>query len=740
MIGREISHYSITKELGMGGMGVVYRARDLRLQRDVAIKMLNAERALRPASRARFHREAIAASALNHPNIVTIYEIAEHEGADFIVMEYVRGTSLSKLVKERPLTVEETVRYGAQVADALAQAHQAGVIHRDLKPANIMVTDEGVVKVLDFGLAKFDENQSETEDPDATQVASFLTSPGIITGTMSYMSPEQARGEKVDTRSDIFSLGIVLFELLSQRLPFDGPSLVSMLHNLHFVAPHDLSEVRHDVPKPLLLLIRRMLEKDVTQRIQSMAEVSAALKMFADGHDIGMYTRLPGGEVRGWLRSARRNRASLAIVALGLVLAAVLAVGYLHFGRTVAKPSGVAGFSGAHAQDAFSLYKDARQELAHADREGAEEQAQQMLERAVELNPTSAPSFAALTETYHRAMHDTFDAGLWKKEDAAAQQALKLEPNLAAAHTALAISKMDAGDTAAAEDELRKATDLDPRNPDPYEWLGVLYDRTGDLPKAADALHKSLQIDPHRWEAYMELGVNAYKAADYKTAAAQWEQSLKEEPDNVVALSNLSAVYHLMERDEDAATLLQRALEVRPQAFTYTNLGTIRFYQGRYAESVLAFEKAAQMADTSYDIWGDLGDAYRWAPGYRSKANPAYQRAIDLVRQEIAKTPKAPDLHANLAMYLAKIGQKEAALAELKVLGKPGDTKDPAVLFTMGIVYELCSDRKSALAALAASVKAGQSVADLKHEPELSALRGDPQYASMVLAAHAPSH
>src|SRR5262249_1793503 len=207
-------HYRIESKLGEGGMGVVYKAHDTHLDRPVAIKVLTPEAASDPARRQRFIQEARAASALDHPNIVTVYDIAEAEGQHFIVMQYVAGKTLRELLRRGGLPLKETLRSAIQTADALAQAHTHGIVHRDLKPENIMVTEQGQVKVLDFGLAKLAE-RTESGESAPTETLKLQTEEGTILGTVAYMSPEQADGKKVDARSDIFSFGSVLYEMLT---------------------------------------------------------------------------------------------------------------------------------------------------------------------------------------------------------------------------------------------------------------------------------------------------------------------------------------------------------------------------------------------------------------------------------------------------------------------------------------------------------------------------------------------
>ena len=230
MIGQALGHYRIEAKLGEGGMGTVYRAFDTHLDRAVAIKVLRPDAITSPERRRRFLQEAKAASALNHPNIIHIYDISSSEGTDFIAMEFVRGKTLDQLIARNGLPLRDTLNYSIQIADALARAHSAGIIHRDLKPANIIVDEDGRVKLLDFGLAKLIEPAADSEAATATMaVPENQTEEGAIVGTVSYMSPEQAEGLKVDARSDIFSFGSVLYEMITGCRPFEGATRMSTL-------------------------------------------------------------------------------------------------------------------------------------------------------------------------------------------------------------------------------------------------------------------------------------------------------------------------------------------------------------------------------------------------------------------------------------------------------------------------------------------------------------------------------
>jgi Tol biopolymer transport system component/tRNA A-37 threonylcarbamoyl transferase component Bud32 len=282
MIGQRLLHYEITEKLGEGGMGVVYKARDTHLDRFVAIKVLPPERVAEPMRKARFVQEAKAASALNHPNIITIYDISSDAGRDFIAMEYVAGKALDQLIPRKGMGLNEALKVAIQIADAMARAHAAGIIHRDLKPANIMVDEHGQVKVLDFGLAKLTEH--ETSDDASTATVGVHTDEGTVVGTAAYMSPEQAEGKRLDARSDIFSFGAVLYEMATGRRAFHGESQMSTLSAvLHKEPPPLGAEIPHDLAR----LVARCLRKNPERRFQHMKDLKVELEELKEESDSG---------------------------------------------------------------------------------------------------------------------------------------------------------------------------------------------------------------------------------------------------------------------------------------------------------------------------------------------------------------------------------------------------------------------------------------------------------------------
>lgn len=537
MIGQTLGHYRIEAELGAGGMGVVYRARDTRLERSVALKFVG-ERGTAEAG-ARLVREARAASSLNHPHICHIYEVGEAEGRAYIAMELVEGRPLSALVPAEGLPVEGVLRYGAQVADALAHAHERGIVHRDLKSANVVITPEGRAKVLDFGLAG---RLPDQELAEATRSRAALTATHAVAGTLPYMAPEVLRGEPADARSDLWGLGVLLYEMAAGKLPFEGQTGFELSSAILREPPAPLPA---RVPAGLRAIIQRLLAKEPGQRYQRAGEVRAALEALQSGTAIAA-APTPKAVLRRWWFWGVAT--PLLLIGLGVVIAAIrgvpFSIGYTKIEKPEAPPGrrlSTGGKPSANAE-ANEYFEKA---LLFVVRGLDLPRARQMLERALERDPhfAEARGWYGLTYVLLIDSGQSNDTSLLYKAEEELRRALQDDPNCARAHSALASVYFYQGRKELVRVEAEKALELRPEEHDARIWLSGYHGLNGDYSTAEDHVKKVIEQDPLFWPAWWMLGYFRRLQGDTTQASRALEKVLEQDPQNLYALQELALTH-----------------------------------------------------------------------------------------------------------------------------------------------------------------------------------------------------
>ena len=743
MQGRTLLHYHFLEKIGEGGMGQVYKARDQSLGRLVAIKVLPGER-LDATSRSRFFREARTASSLNHPNIITIHEIASCEGTEMIVMEHIEGHTLGQLLAGGPLPVGDVFRYGSQIADAVAKAHAAGVIHRDLKPGNVMVTADRFVKVLDFGLAKMQRSSHDGIEAPTVE----LTGERVVLGTAAYMSPEQAAAEPLDARTDIFSFGIVLYEMIGGRRPFEGRTTLEVLRQLMAPAPVSLESLKDKAPEALLAIVGRALAKEREQRFESMDRLRDALRdaraqwerdivqpRYLSSDAVTMEMTAPPSRARqsetrqrvaSRLRGRRRLRfglaAALGVATVMLLLAAFPAL-RTRLGWGGAAPTADNATPYQHFTDGQALMK-------RHDRRADVDEAIQAFTLAVQKDPTYAPGYAGLADAYYRKHVLNPDPTLRLQALDAGRRSVELNGDLAVAHLAFGRAHLANADLPAADRHLTRALELDPSLAGAHMTLAAVHAAANRPAEAEREYRTAIAAAPQDWQPLAEMGQFLYKSARYQEAVDAWERSTRIVGDSATLHRQLGAAYHMLDRPDDAAQAFQRALQIEPTPPVYNNLGTLRFFQGHYAEAVEAFRKAVELRANSYAYWGNLGDAHRWNPPTKGEAAGAYATAIRLAGDALKTNPGDNELRMRRALYRVKGGDTAGALEDVAMTAT--GKASPAMLFYQTVVFELAGNRSAALESLERTLAAGYSVREIQIDPELMALRTDARYQLLL--------
>jgi len=568
MIGQTISHYRIIEKLGGGGMGVVYLAEDTRLDRKVAIKFLPAEVATDERAKQRLLREAKTAATLDHPNICSIYEVGEEDSHSFIILQYIEGETLAARLKRHLPDLREALAIATQVADALNEAHGRGIIHRDIKPENIMLTTRNQVKVLDFGLAKVVRDSSVM----GADTASMLSIPGMVMGTVPYMSPEQVRGEELDSRSDIFSFGTVLYELLSGRRPFEAKSSAEVISAILTTQPPPISRssLGHSGSGEEQL-IRKCLEKDAALRYQTMGDLIPDLQQIRREYETGQVTPSSVTTVKPKAIGdkggrSRVSRLGLVLTSLALVLAAA-GVWFFSLRSLKRTPAAAVMSSNAVAYDAYMRGK-VNVGSENPDNNNA---AIKLFEQSVAADPNFAAAYAELARAYTIKARYSGTAAekqkLYEDAEVDVEKALAIDPNLAEGHFARGLILWTPYKRFPHEQAIqsyRRAIELNPNFDEAHHQLGFIYLHIGLLDKAQQEIEKALAINSSNTLARYRLGVINMCRAKYEEAFQIFNSTPRDMNPSLLAFYTSNALFRLG-RNEEASEIIEKFFKDYPK-------------------------------------------------------------------------------------------------------------------------------------------------------------------------------
>ena len=685
--GTRLGPYEIVAPLGAGGMGEVYRATDTRLGRAVAVKVLPGNHADDSVVRARFEREARSVSALNHPHICTVYDVGVHDGQPYLVMELLSGQTLARVIGRKPMPIDRVMTLGEQIADALDAAHRAGIVHRDLKPGNLFVNDRGDIKVLDFGLAKMQSGiGADPASEDTPTVAhSYNTEVGTTLGTVAYMSPEQARAEPVDARSDLFSLGVVLYEMATGRLPFEGKSQAERFASILRTDPTSPSELNPEVPAQLEAVILRALEKDPVLRYQSADALREGLKGDASG--VSAASR----RVAAGARRAQGSAGSRRGLWIGLAAAALLVIGGIGFLATRGRPGGSAKAATSIAVLPFIDMSPTKDQEYFSD--GISEELLNLLAQVPQLQVTARTSSfsfkgknVAIPEIAKRLHVTHVLEGSVRKAGNTVRITAQLIDASTGTHLWSQTYDRTLDDVFVVQDEIAadvvrqlkvKILDAPPRVRETTPQAYALYlqavqmarKRSRDGYVQSDSLLRSVQAaDPHYAPAWSLLASNLInevtigmqtKDQGFARAREAALRALEIDPEFARAHASLGSIAIFQSDLAAAAEHFQRALELDPaDLFVLGNSSAVLKSLGRLDDAI-ALDEAVVLRDPVNTNWSfNLACAQNWAG--------RYDQAIVSLRTVLSLSPEFGGAHLVLGESFLGKGDGAGALAEIR--------------------------------------------------------------------------
>ena len=762
MISETVSHYRVQRQIGAGGMGEVYLAEDLRLGRQVALKFLPASYQYDSERRDRFLKEARAASALRSPNIAAIYDIGEHDGAMFIAMEYVEGEVLSQRIDRRTLPTSDVINISMQIADALYEAHALGIIHRDVKSSNLIVTERGLVKMLDFGLAKMIQGGgSMIESGDPTVAIGGQTAVGVVMGTVSYMSPEQALGRDLDQRSDIFSQGVVIYEMLTGRLPFEGASATEIIDCIIHKEPIPIARFNYDVPPELERIVRKCMEKDRDRRYHSAREVSVDLRNLQRDSDTNAVPNAGGFRKTQTTRRGRSRKTidSLAILPLinggedpdteylsdGITESIINNLSQLPKLRVMAR-STVFRYKGKEVDP-----QRVGQELGvRATLSGRVLQRGEHLIIKTELVDTDDGSHL-WGEQYNRKLSDIFTI----EEEISREISDKLRLKLSGAEKKQ-LTKRYTDNTEAYQlylkgrfywnkrtqeglirgiEYFQRAIDRDPDYALAYAGLADSYNilvsysalaPNDAFPKAKAAASRALEIDGKLAEAHTSLAFVRFGYDwDWAEAERGFKQAIQLNPGYANVHNFYAVMLSALGRFDDAFVHINNAHELDPLSLPInTSRGWLLYLARRYDEAIEQYWKAIDLDQGFPLAHRRLAQTYEQTQRY-SEADAEYRKAIALSGEDI-------ELLSARSHFYAVVGETNKAKQILTQLQSQADSRYiPAYLIAriylglgdIDVMFDLlekaCDERYGYLAYL-------------EVEPIFDGVRADPRYEKLI--------